>query len=100
MQSTGNALIHLRAENGLALPATTVFARVLEHFKKEAQSNVGRRTGVDWNADEVTWIVTVPAIWGERARGVMKAAAIEVCRLVCACCRCILTCVVQVLCCS
>ena len=60
------------------MSARTVFMRCLEHFYNQAKADVTRSTGVPWNDDEVKWVLTVPAIWGDRAKDFMRTVALEV----------------------
>ena len=65
------------SNNGKTLPAKLVFSRSLEYFYKMAKEEITRASGF-WHDDEVKWILTVPAIWGDRAREFMRDAANEV----------------------
>ena len=59
------------------LPAKLVFSRSLEYFYTTVRNEIRKRSG-HWCDDEVKWILTVPASWGDRAREFMKQAAFEV----------------------
>ena len=65
------------SNNGKTLPAKLVFSRSLEYFYKMAKEEITRASAF-WHDDEVKWILTVPAIWGDRAREFMRDAANEV----------------------
>lgn len=68
----------IMAANGKTMNAKTVFAQSLEHFLNLAKTEVPLTTGVPWKDDEVKWVLTVPAIWGDRAKDFMRKAAMEV----------------------
>ena len=67
----------LEAANGQRLLALTVFSRSLEFFKLGALADINRSAAMDFRVDEVTWVVTVPAIWEEPAKQFMREAAYE-----------------------
>lgn len=63
------------------LPAKIVFGRALQHFYNTAKKRIFDNLGIidrDWRRTEVFWVITVPSIWGARAKAFMKEAAIEV----------------------
>ena len=64
--------------NGKALPAKLVFSRSLEYFYKKAREDISNSTQLSCIDSEIKWILTVPAIWGEKAREFMRQAAEEV----------------------
>ena len=66
------------AHNGKEMEAKTVFARSLQYFYKAAETEISRIAGVSFKQDEVKWVLTVPAIWGDRAKQFMKEAARDV----------------------
>lgn len=74
-------MIEATAPEGTWLPARVVFGRTLQHFYKTAKKRVLSKLGIlddEFQRREVQWIITVPSIWGERAKGLMKEAAKEV----------------------
>ena len=56
----------------------TVFALSLEYFKKEAISKISSCSSFDVNPQDVKWVITVPAIWDDGAKQIMREAAYEV----------------------
>lgn len=67
----------LEAANGQKVLALTVFSRSLEFFKDSALTDINRSAAMDFQVNEVTWVVTVPAIWEEPAKQFMREAAYE-----------------------
>ena len=63
------------AANGEQLPAIDVFAMTLQFLKD---------TALQWckSHDKVKWIVTVPAIWSDAAKEMMRNASDKVCTYV------------------
>ena len=69
----------IRAANGKKVKALTVFARSIKFLKDEALNVICQRTGDDhYNADDIQWVLTVPAIWTPKAKQFMRKAAYEV----------------------
>ena len=68
----------LTAANGKTLEAKLVFSRSLKYFYYTAKYEIPRGSGETWVDDEVKWILTVPAIWGDRAKAFMIEAAKDV----------------------
>ena len=69
----------IMAANGQAVEAKTVFARSIRFLKEEALKVICRRTGDDhYNANDIQWVLTVPAIWTPGAKQFMREAAYEV----------------------
>ena len=68
--------LKLKAANGKELPAVTVIAITLEHLKnlilKEIEEQVQRPNM------RIQWILTVPAIWSEAGKGMMRETAAKV----------------------
>ena len=62
----------ITAANGQELPAIDVFAMTLQFLKD---------TALQWckSYDNVKWIVTVPAIWSDAAKEMMRKASEKVC---------------------
>ena len=71
----------LTAANGKKLEAKLVFSRSLKYFYDTAKTEIPRGSGATWVDDEVKWILTVPAIWGDRAKAFMIEAAKDVSQL-------------------
>jgi len=69
----------IKAANGKRIKAKTVFARSINFLKDEALKIICQRTGDDhYNADDIQWVLTVPAIWTPKAKQFMREAAYEV----------------------
>ena len=66
------------AVNGKQLPALTVFAHVLEFFATHALQQLSDQSGTEFRRQDVRWVVTVPAIWREPAKQLMRQAALAV----------------------
>ena len=62
----------ITAANGKEFPAVDVFAMTLKFLKD---------TALAWckDYDKVKWMVTVPAIWSDAAKEMMRKASDEVC---------------------
>ena len=75
--------MNIASVGGRELPARIVFGRSLQYFHDLAVKTISDRAGVRCYESEIKWILTVPAIWGDRAKEFMKCAAEEVgtCRM-------------------
>ena len=69
----------LQARNGKRMRALDIFAKALEYLKDKALEAIAKQSGVKYKAEEVLWVVTVPAIWKQSAKQFMREAAYEVC---------------------
>ena len=65
----------LTATNGQQMASRKVLEEALRFMAEHAMSVLRARVD-QLAADEVQWIVTVPAIWSDRAKSVMKRAAV------------------------
>lgn len=63
------------AVNGQQMPALTVFSHVLKFFATHALEQLSDQSGTDFRREDVRWVVTVPAIWREPAKQLMRQAA-------------------------
>ncbi|CAN0043200.1 unnamed protein product, partial [Scytosiphon promiscuus] len=63
------------SECGRTLPLLIVMAAVLRFFKDDALAHSSNVTGVDYVTTDVTWVVTIPAIYDDFARRFMRVAA-------------------------
>ena len=70
----------ITAANGLELPAIEVFAMTLQYLKDTALHMPGCES-----TDKVKWIVTVPAIWSNAAKEMMRKASDKVCYCISVC---------------
>lgn len=69
----------ITAENGAQMKAMTVFSESLQYLKDHALKRIEMHTaGKKFIASDVTWVLTVPAIWHAAAKQFMREAAIEV----------------------
>ena len=69
----------IKAANGTRVKAKTVFSRSIEFLKDEALKIICQRTGDNhYSADDIQWVLTVPAIWTPRAKQFMREAAYQV----------------------
>ncbi|XP_009085205.1 heat shock 70 kDa protein 12A-like [Serinus canaria] len=66
----------LKATNGKFLPALTVFSESLRFMKKHALNTIKEASfQTVYNQEEITWVITVPAIWSAAAKQFMRLAA-------------------------
>jgi len=70
----------ISAANGKTQTALVVFAHSLSHFKKLALSELKERCEQKHAPQEtdIRWVITVPAIWRQPARQLMREAAYQV----------------------
>ena len=66
------------AANGKELPVRTVFALSLRHFKEAAINQISTYSLHNVNPEDIKWVITVPAIWDDGAKQIMREAAYEV----------------------
>ncbi|KAK4830194.1 hypothetical protein QYF61_009261 [Mycteria americana] len=68
----------LKASNGKTLPALTVFSESLRYLKEHALNTIQEASfQTVCDLEEITWVITVPAIWSSAARQFMRLAAKE-----------------------
>ncbi len=67
----------VKAANGKELPALTVFSMTLNYFRNHALRELADATGFKVSEQDVRWVITVPAIWREKAKQFMREAAYE-----------------------
>ena len=58
------------------LPIKTIFRESIGFFKRHALEAICKEKDV--RSDDIFWVLTVPAIWSEPAKQLMRVAAIEV----------------------
>ena len=69
----------IKAANGQAVEAKTVFAHSIRFIKEEALKVISQQTGDHhYNANNIQWVLTVPAIWTPGAKRFTREAAYEV----------------------
>ncbi len=78
LQETLNRHTLLQARNEKCMRALDIFSEALRHLKVKALEAVHKQSGVEYKAEEVRWVVTVPAIWKQSAKQFMREAAFEV----------------------
>ncbi|NXU28175.1 HS12B protein, partial [Thalassarche chlororhynchos] len=70
--------MELKASNGKTLPALTVFSESLRYLKEHALNTIQEASfQTVCDQEEITWVITVPAIWSAAARQFMRLAAKE-----------------------
>ncbi|OPJ69014.1 heat shock protein 12A-like [Patagioenas fasciata monilis] len=68
----------LEARNGKTLPALTVFSESLRYLKDHGLNTIQEASfQTVCDLEEITWVITVPAIWSVAARQFMRLAAKE-----------------------
>ena len=63
--------------NGKRFPLIEVISKTLQYVKEEALKETGRSLPDGLQAREVQWVLTVPAIWADGAKGFMRKAAYQ-----------------------
>ncbi|KAL9960025.1 hypothetical protein ACROYT_G033415 [Oculina patagonica] len=77
--TTLNLETSLKAANGKHVKAKTVFAHSIKFMKDEAIKLISLETGdKHFKAEDIQWVLTVPAIWTPGAKQFMREAAYEV----------------------
>ena len=67
----------ITAQNGRELPAIKVIAITLRHLKDLMLQDINQH--FQHPNRKIQWILTVPAIWSEAAKQIMREAASQVC---------------------
>lgn len=71
--------MELKASNGKVLPALTVFSESLRYLKEHALNTIKEASfQTVYDHEEITWVITVPAIWSAAAKQFMRLAAKQV----------------------
>ena len=68
----------VEAANGTAFPALTVFSLTLRYFRDHALRELTDATGAKVLPEDIRWVITVPAIWRQKAKQFIREAAYEV----------------------
>ena len=68
----------MTALNGKTLEAKLVFSRTLSYLYEEVKGEYPRACGAPWREKQVMWILTTPAILGDRGKAFMIEAAKDV----------------------
>ena len=70
----------LKAANGKSMKAIDVFAGAISYLKQEFLNDLNHRNSHNnITVNEIRWVLTVPAIWGNAAKQFMRVAATQVC---------------------
>nr|CAD7428590.1 unnamed protein product [Timema monikensis] len=72
-----NRMTGVRAANGEILPVLTVFAHALRHLKNQVLRELSDQAGSRVDPREVRWVVTVPAMWRQPAKQLVREAAYQ-----------------------
>eukprot|EP01084_Bolivina_argentea_P301962 521110_1 len=67
----------LSAANGRKLPSRTVFIAALTFMKQHAFKEFERSKVHISDPNQIKWVLTVPAIWSDKSKGLMEQWAIE-----------------------
>lgn len=71
-----NRATQLTAANGKKVDALIVFSLAIKFMKDEAVNTIRARTGDEsYSANDIQWVLTVPAIWRPAAKQFMREAA-------------------------
>ena len=68
---------NLTAANGKKLPSRTVFIAALKFMKEHAFKMFAKKNVEIKDKKEIKWVLTVPAIWSDKSKGLMEQWAIE-----------------------
>jgi hypothetical protein len=68
----------LTASNGQRVSALAVFSSALAFFRNHALQEISDQSGTLIVADDIKWVITVPAIWQDPAKQFMRMAAYQV----------------------
>ncbi|NXM18072.1 HS12B protein, partial [Ploceus nigricollis] len=76
--TTNGAGMKLKATNGKSFPALTIFSESLRYMKEHALNTIKEASfQTVYDCEEITWVITVPAIWNAAAKQFMRLAAKE-----------------------
>ena len=68
----------IEAANGKSLPAVDVFAMALKFIKDKALEQINKEDISCLPNKRIQWIITIPTIWTDVAKDVMRKAAKKV----------------------
>ena len=66
------------ARNGDKISLISVFSHVIRYFKEQAISQINASSREDVFTNSIKWVITVPAIWKDDAKQLMREAASKV----------------------
>ncbi|KAL3885516.1 hypothetical protein ACJMK2_025569 [Sinanodonta woodiana] len=72
-----NRNFEIKDETGKSVRAMTVFAMSISYLKEDLLRECNTRILDEISADDILWVLTVPAIWNESAKQFMREAAVE-----------------------
>ena len=72
----------VKAANGDNFPALKIFSHALNYFRQHAIRELTDVQGAKVAADDIRWVLTVPAIWRQQAKQFMREAAYQVLLLI------------------
>jgi molecular chaperone DnaK (HSP70) len=64
-------------ENGKKMPALDVFAAAINHLKSDLLSMCEKQHS-QINPESIRWVITIPALWSDKAKFFMRQAGQEV----------------------
>jgi len=67
----------IESANGKHLSVIKVFNKTIEYLKQHAINHL-IESGVDYPEKETKWVLTLPAIWTDPAKSIMRSAAEQV----------------------
>lgn len=63
---------------GRELPARTVFVCAIRYLKNHLLDELKKTYYGSFETSEINWVLTVPAFWDDKAKYLMREAAVEV----------------------
>ena len=77
LQSLSRTLTLMDKTKKKSMSGLAVFSAAIKYLKNYALKEL-RKKGSQVNEDEITWVLTVPAIWNDGSRQFMREAATKV----------------------
>lgn len=68
----------LQEEGGKKLLARTVFSLSIKYLKDDILENSRKQISGTMYDNDILWVLTVPAIWNDAAKQIMRETAVEV----------------------
>ena len=79
LQPGSNGFDQVKALDGSSWSLLEVVSKTLRYVKDEALRECGRSMPNGMDPKDVQWVLTVPAIWADGAKGFMRKAAFQAC---------------------
>ena len=79
LQPASNGFDQVKALDGTTWSLLEVVSKTLRYVKEEALRECGRSMPSGMDPKDVQWVLTVPAIWMDGAKGFMRKAAFQAC---------------------